>query len=49
LSETIFGSNLGLILLVSTTALSAAALALAVEAGNNANDAKNIAKQGKSP
>ena len=49
LTETIFGSNLGLILLVTTTALSAAALAVAVDAHNIAQEAKNIAKQGKSP
>ena len=49
LTETIFGSNLGLILLVSTTALSAAALALAVDAHNIAQEAKNLVKKPTSP
>ena len=49
LTETIFGSNLGLILLVTTTALSAAALAVSIGAENLAHEAKNIAKQSKSP
>ena len=49
LTETIFGSNLGLILLVTTTALSAAALAVSVDAHNIAQDAKNLAKKPTSP
>ena len=40
LTETILGSNLGLILLATTTALSAAALAVAIDAHNIANEDK---------
>ena len=49
LTETIFGSNLGLILLVTTTALSAAALAVSIDAHNTAQEAKNLVKNPASP